>query len=329
MKITKFFMKRPTLFWSLMAGIVIAGIISYIQMPKLEDPAVAVKQAVVVVPYPGASAHEVELKVALAMEDAIRTLPDVRKVKTECQNGMAMINVEFQMTVLKKDLEQHFDLLRRKVNDVRSSLPQECYAPIVMDDMMDVYGIFYSFTADGYSYPEMYKYAKKIRRELLSVKGVKRITIYGNRSESIDITLPKEKISRNGIIPTMIPMALQSRLKPVNCGDYEMGDDRIPLRVSDEATDEKDIGNMLINTLDGKQIRLGRRGDRQARLCRTPDQRIFRRRQTRTRHLHLDAGQCHRARRGQGGGRETRRRDDGTACGDADRQDIFPARQGE
>ena len=257
MKITKFFMKRPTLFWSLMAGIVIAGIISYIQMPKLEDPAVAVKQAVVVVPYPGASAHEVELKVALAMEDAIRTLPDVRKVKTECQNGMAMINVEFQMTVLKKDLEQHFDLLRRKVNDVRSSLPQECYAPIVMDDMMDVYGIFYSFTADGYSYPEMYKYAKKIRRELLSVKGVKRITIYGNRSESIDITLPKEKISRNGIIPTMIPMALQSRLKPVNCGDYEMGDDRIPLRVSDEATDEKDIGNMLINTLDGKQIRLG------------------------------------------------------------------------
>lgn len=54
------------------------------------------------------------------------------------------------MTVLEKDLEQHFDLLRRKVNDLAPRLPQGCYSPVVIDDMMDVYGIFYSLTADGY-----------------------------------------------------------------------------------------------------------------------------------------------------------------------------------
>ena len=64
MRITEYFVKRPVLFWSLMVGIIFAGIISFIQMPKLEDPAVAVKQAMVVIPYPGASAHEVELNVA-------------------------------------------------------------------------------------------------------------------------------------------------------------------------------------------------------------------------------------------------------------------------
>lgn len=175
MKLTVFFVKHPTLFWSLMAGILIAGVLAFMQMPKLEDPAVAAKQAMVIVPYPGASAHEAELKVAQVMEDELRALPNVKKVKSECQNGMVSLTVEFQMTVLLKDLEQHFDLLRRKVSDARSKLPQDCYDPIVVDDMMDVYGIFYAFTGDGYTYPELYKYAKLIRRELLAVKGVKRI----------------------------------------------------------------------------------------------------------------------------------------------------------
>lgn len=250
-------MKRPTLFWSLMTFILIAGVLAFLQMPKLEDPAVSVKQAMVVVPYPGATAHEVELKVAQTMEDELRALPNVKKIKSECQNGMATFTVEFQMTVLQKDLEQHFDLLRRKVNDSRSKLPQDCYDPIVIDDMMDVYGIFYAFTGEGYSYPELYKYAKLIRRELLGVKGVKRILITGNRDEVIQITLSKEKIARNGIIPTQIMMSLQNAGKTVNAGSYQNESDRLPLHVSSAVTDEKDIRNLLIRTPQGKTIRLG------------------------------------------------------------------------
>lgn len=256
MKLTEFFVKRPTLFWSLMTGILIAGILSFLQMPKLEDPAVSVKQAMVIVPYPGANAHEVELKVAQMMEEELRALPNVKKIKSECQNGMATFTVEFQMTVLKKDLEQHFDLLRRKVNDIRSKLPQGCYDPIVVDDMMDVYGIFYAFRGDGYSYPELYKYAKLIRRELLGVKGVKRILISGNRDEVINITLSKEKIARNGIIPAQIMMSLQSAGKTVNAGSYLNGNDRIQLHVGSAVTDEADIRNLLVSTPQGKQIRL-------------------------------------------------------------------------
>ena len=250
-------MKRPTLFWSLMTFILIAGVLAFLQMPKLEDPAVSVKQAIVIVPYPGATAHEVELKVAQTMEDELRALPNVKKIKSECQNGMATITVEFQMTVLQKDLEQHFDLLRRKVNDSRSKLPQDCYDPIVIDDMMDVYGIFYAFTGEGYSYPELYKYTKLIRRELLGVKGVKRILITGNRDEIIQITLSKEKIARNGIIPTQIMMSLQNAGKTVNAGSYQNESDRLPLHVSSAVTDEKDIRNLLIRTPQGKTIRLG------------------------------------------------------------------------
>lgn len=250
-------MQRPVLFWSLMAAILVAGVLSFVQMPKLEDPAVSAKQAMVVVPWPGASAHEIELEVAQLMEDELRALPDVNKVKTECRNGSAMFTVEFRMTVPEKELEQYFDLLRRKVNDAASRLPQGCYSPVVVDDMMDVYGIFYALTADGYDYPEMYKYAKYIRRELLSVKGVKRINIIGNRDEVINIILSKEQITRNGIVPTQIMSALQTAGKKVNAGKYRSGDERIALYVGSSVESEEDIRNMLIQTLDGKRIRLG------------------------------------------------------------------------
>ena len=250
-------MQRPVLFWSLMAAILVAGVLSFVQMPKLEDPAVSAKQAMVVVPWPGASAHEIELEVAQLMEDELRALPDVNKVKTECRNGSAMFTVEFRMTVPEKELEQYFDLLRRKVNDAASRLPQGCYSPVVVDDMMDVYGIFYALTADGYDYPEMYKYAKYIRRELLSVKGVKRINIIGNRDEVINIILSKEQITRNGIVPTQIMAALETAGKEVNAGKYRRGDERIALYVGSSVESEEDIRNMLIQTLDGKRIRLG------------------------------------------------------------------------
>lgn len=250
-------MQRLVLFWSLMAAILVAGVLSFVQMPKLEDPAVSAKQAMVVVPWPGASAHEIELEVAQLMEDELRALPDVNKVKTECRNGSAMFTVEFRMTVPEKELEQYFDLLRRKVNDAASRLPQGCYSPVVVDDMMDVYGIFYALTADGYDYPEMYKYAKYIRRELLNVKGVKRINIIGNRDEVINIILSKEQITRNGIVPTQIMSALQTAGKKVNAGKYRSGDENIALYVGSSVESEEDIRNMLIQTLDGKRIRLG------------------------------------------------------------------------
>lgn len=256
-QISRYFVERPTLFWSFVVGILVAGVFSFMQMPKLEDPAVCGKQAMVVAMYPGASAHQVELKVAQKLEDRLRTLPDVHEIRTECQSGVAMITIEFEMTVLNEKLEEHFDLLRRKVGDVKGQLPSGCYDPVVVDDMMDVYGIFYSLTGDGYTYPEMEKYAKLIRRELLKVKGVKRVNIACARSEVINITLSKEKLARNGIIPTQLMMQLQTVGQEVNAGKYETDGNRIQLRVNNRLDTADDIREMLIKTMDGKVMRLG------------------------------------------------------------------------
>lgn len=256
--LTRFFIRQPMLFWSAVVAVVLAGIFSFQRMPKLEDPAVAVKQASMAVVYPGATAHEVELEVAQVLEDQLRTLPNVEEIRTECRPGMATITVEFKMTVLNEQLEQHFDLLRRKVNDVRMSLPSGCYDPVVIDDMMDVYGLFYALVCDeGYTYPEMERYSKLIRRELLTVEGVKRVNIVGSRPEVINITVDKARLARNGVIPTQVMTGLQQAGKTVDAGRYGNGDDRIAVRVDNAVRDEKDVADLLIKTAGGKTVRLG------------------------------------------------------------------------
>ena len=257
MKLTEFFLKRPTLFWSLMVAILLAGIISFNQMPKLEDPAIPIKQCNVVVVYPGATAHEVELQVAQTMEDQLRTLPNIKRIKSDCTPGICQLTVEFKETVLMDQIEQHFDQLRRKVNDIRSSLPQGCYDPIVIDDMMDVYGMFYALTSDGYDYPEMLRYAKKLRREILTVKGVKRVIIAGDREEVINITISKDKVSRNGLLPTQMMAILQDACKTIDGKKYDVDDQRLSVRLSGRVKDENDVKNLLVKTLDGKMFRIG------------------------------------------------------------------------
>ena len=233
-KFTEFFMQRPTLFWSMVAVILIMGIYSFWVMPKLEDPAVVPKVAMVVAVYPGATAHDVELKVAKPIEDALKTLPSVFEIRTECSPGMALITTEFEMTVLNKDLQQHFDMLRRKVGDMSSTLPNGCYEPIVVDDMTDVYGILYGFYGAGYDYTELERYAKVVQRELMSVKGVKRINIVGARPEVINLIIDKERLAANGLIPMQLMIALNNAGKSVNAGKYADEDDMLTLQVSDD-----------------------------------------------------------------------------------------------
>ena len=91
----------------------------------------------------------------------------------------------------------------------------------------------------------------------MNVKGEKRVNIVGNRDEVINIVISKEKIARNGVLPTQIMMALQNAGKTVNSGDYQTGGDRLHIRVGEAVKDEEDIRRLLIGTFDGKQVRLG------------------------------------------------------------------------
>lgn len=140
MKLTDFFFKNATFFWTCVVMIVFSGIYAYIIMPKLEDPELSVKQAMVVTYYPGASAHEVELEVTSVLEDELRTLSNISDMESVSSENMSTITINIDMAVPVEGLEQRWDILRRKVESAAQRLPSGAYPPVVVDDVSDIYG---------------------------------------------------------------------------------------------------------------------------------------------------------------------------------------------
>ena len=256
-RISNFFIKRSTLFWSIVVLIFAAGILTYMRMPKLEDPAVSAKQASVVILYPGAEASRVERDVVTVLEEQLRALPDVKKISSTVRPGQALIQVEFNYETPIDEVEQHFDLLRRKVSDSEMLLPPGVMSPIVIDDMMDVYGIFYALTGEDYEMSELETVAKTLKREILAIKGVKRVNIGGLQHEVIDIAFTPEQLRQNGMLPMLIAQALQSSTSAINAGKFETGDDRLAISVTDGASSVKEISDIVISLPNGRKAKIG------------------------------------------------------------------------
>ncbi len=234
--------------------LIIGGFLSYLKMPKLEDPAIKVRQAMIVTTYPGASAHQVELEVTDQIEKAIREVASVDNVQSQSMNDLSIITVELQTTT--KDIEQQWDMVRRKVTNVQSKLPADASVPIVRDDFGDVYGMFYALTGDGLEDNELGDYAELMKRELIDIDGVCRVDIYGKRSQCINIELHQDKMANLGVMPMEVIQTLNGQNKTVYAGYYDNGNNRIRVSVSDRFNNPEDIGNMLIQGHDDKQLRI-------------------------------------------------------------------------
>ena len=163
MDISKWGFQNRNLVYFLVAVLLAGGALACYQMSKLEDPEIKVKLAMVATTYPGASAHQVELEVTDVLEKSIRKMDNVDNVESYSFNDLSLIQVELLTTVKDDEVEQYWDLLRRKVEDVRNTLPAGVSAPIVKDDFGNVYGMFYALTGDGLSDRELSDYEELIK----------------------------------------------------------------------------------------------------------------------------------------------------------------------
>ncbi|MCI7015616.1 MAG: efflux RND transporter permease subunit [Prevotella sp.] len=256
MNISKWALNRGVLINAFVAVLIIGGLWAFTQMPKLEDPAVRVKQALVVATYPGASAHQVELELTDPIEKSIRQMPGIDHIESSSYADMTIITVELHPTVKDDELEQQWDLLRRKVENIKPSLPKGSQVMTVADDFGDVYGMFYALTGDGLSDRQLSDYAELIKREVLSIDGVTRVDIYGKRQECININLKEEKMANLGVLPTEVIQTLNGQNATSYAGYYDNGTRRIRVTVDDKFRSVEDIANMLIAGHDDDQLRI-------------------------------------------------------------------------
>ncbi|WP_352421685.1 efflux RND transporter permease subunit [Proteiniphilum sp.] len=244
------------LIYFLLVVLVVGGMAAYYNMSKLEDPELKVKTATVVTLYPGASAHQVELEVTDMLEKSIRSMKGIGDVYSRSMNDVSMITVELTTLVQNNEVEQYWDLLRRKVSDVQANLPEGASPSVVMDDFGDVYGMVYALTFEGYTHEEAGKYAELIKKEILKTEGISNVTLYGKQETSINIELYEDKLANLGVHPAEVLSTLNGQNRTIYSGYYESGDARIRVSVNDRYRTVDDIGDLLLQGHENDQLRL-------------------------------------------------------------------------
>ena len=257
MKLVKYFLSKKPVTILLLVLVLAGGLLAYVKMGKLEDAPFTIKQALVLTPYPGASPSEVQSQVTDVLEESIQALGELYYLKTENRAGLSKITVYVKKETRADEMQQLWDKLRRKVSDVQSKLPESAGPSVVNDDFGDVLGVFYGLTGSGHSYRELEDEAKLIKNEILKVKDVAKVEIYGTQTPTIDISVSPSVMARSGITMADIARAFEAQNKVVDAGGIDVGSNRLRIESTGNFYSlDDDIRNLTIVSRTGEHFRL-------------------------------------------------------------------------
>ena len=256
MNIAQFFIERRVITLVLTVVLLGAGIQAYQGMSRLEDPEFTIKEALVITPYPGASAAEVEEEVTDRLEKAVQNMGQLREVESKSDRGLSTITVTIKDKYDRHSLPQVWDELRRKVGDAQNELPPGAGTSLVVDDYGDVYGIFIAVYGDGYSYAEIKDVVDLLRRELLLVQDVGKIDTYGERTEAVYVELNRDRMSQLGISPEVITNELRQKNLVTDSGRVSVGSEFVTLSPTGTIREVEQFGDILISGSGTEQIYL-------------------------------------------------------------------------
>lgn len=233
----------------------IGGIFSYFNLYQREDPPFTVRQMVVTVQWPGATAKQMENQVVDKIEKKLITLPDLDFVKSTVKPGMAIFDVILKENFPAKDVPEHWYQVRKKITDMQSELPEGVAGPYFNDEFSDVYTNLYAFEGDGYNYEELRRIVENVKREMLTVPGVEKADLMGVQDEQITLSLSTSKIAALGISLQQIHNALVAQNAVNPTGSFNTAGDDIPLRVTGNFDSIEQIKALPI-AINGKVFRL-------------------------------------------------------------------------
>lgn len=259
MNLAEFSIKNSVLSVIVILLTIFGGWFAYKSMPRFEDPEFTIRIAQIIVQYPGASPIEVAEEVTEVLEREIMQMQEVDSIESTSSAGFAEVKVEikYEFSRSKADLGLVWTKLRNKVNDAQRLLPPGAETPIVHDDFGDVYGLYYFLTGDGYTPPELRRYAKEIQREILQVDGVAKVTFDGALSEAIFVEISRENARALGVSVSNIYNILAQQNAVVPAGDVTVGDQRLIIEPTGAIDSVEAIESLLVSSAaDGRVVYL-------------------------------------------------------------------------
>ena len=241
--------------WYLMLLFVVAGVFSYIELGREEDPSFTIKTMIVQTQWPGATIDDTMLQVTDRIEKKLQETPWLYYLKSYTKPGSSTIYVNVLDNTPKEQIPDIWYQVRKKIADIKSTLPQGIVGPYYNDEFGDVFGIIYAFTADGFTHRQLRDYVESIRTEIFTVKNAAKIQLLGAQDQKFYLEFDNRQLAGLGVTHDQIIQTLREQNAVTPSGVVQTSQEKFAVRVSGSFNSIEDLKriNLFAN---GKFFRL-------------------------------------------------------------------------
>lgn len=249
-------LRHKSIIYYFIAVLLTFGIFSFTHMGRMEDPDFTMRTMVVGVSWPGASPQQMSDQVTDKLEEKLRDLPGVDYTKSFTDGSKSVIYINLKEDLPTNKIRPAWEEARNMINDEWKSLPSGVQGPSINDRFDDVYGTIYTLSGDEFSYEEKRQQAENLKRQLLSVPNVKKITLIGVQEKSLDVTINKDKLASYQVSTQQLLTALKQQSAMVPAGMVNTDTNNVYLRINGVFDSVDAVKNMPIR-INNQTIRLG------------------------------------------------------------------------
>ena len=260
--ISRWALEHPALTRYLMVVLMLLGFAAYFQLGQDEDPPFVFRAMVVRTYWPGADAQQMAEQVASKIERTLQEVPYADKIRTYTKPGESLTILELRDSAPPGEVQQVWYQVRKKIGDMRSTLPSGLYGPFFNDEFGDVYGSIYALSADGFTPEELRRFAEQVRARFLAVHDVAKVEFFGVQEEKIVIEAPQRRLAELGLDFNQVIGQLNAQNAVEGAGVLSVTDTDVQIRVQGAFTTVEQIAAMpvrAVNPVTGRAgtLRLG------------------------------------------------------------------------
>ena len=242
--LSRWALEHRSFVWYLMLLFVVSGVWSYLRLGREEDPPFTVKTMIVATSWPGAAIDETILQITDRIEKKLQETPSLDYLKSYTQSGQSTILVVLKESTPPAIVPDIWDKVRKKVDDIRTTLPQGIQGPSFNDGFGDTFGTIYAFTTDGFTGRELRDYVEQVRSELLAIPDAAKITLIGSQDEEIYLEFETRQLAGLGIDSNEVVASLRAQNAVEPAGIIRGARESILLRVTGQFLSEESLRNI-------------------------------------------------------------------------------------
>ena len=255
--LSRWALEHPALTRYLMVALLVLGVAAYFQLGQDEDPPFTFRAMVVRTYWPGATAQQIAEQVTDKVERTLQEVPYADKIRSYSKPGESLIIFQLKDNSPPQEVPQIWYTVRKKVGDLRPTLPQGLVGPFFNDEFGDVFGVIYALSGEGYSPAEFKQEADRVRQRLLRVPDVAKVELFGVQDEKVFVEISQRKLAQMGLDMGSVLAQLGQQNAIESAGTVLTTQDVVQVRVGGQFQTIEDLRAMPIRGASGAQLRLG------------------------------------------------------------------------